>query len=316
MQLILILPSKSSSVSVLEWFILSIFFLSRYVFIHVLFPVIPKIVEKGSAKRFWRKKQNAREKISIHQANVEHLVRKRNERSLLPLNARGKIRRKLINGIYESFCYSTRQAFEFQANDADEFRAASRPPLVVDRYPTPEKYPTHVCENLTTIDKPLLASPRSIHSEHLLSSSTWYRVNSWSTSASCTCSSGYSSANTSCPSSANSHRSSSPTPDFSNIKLLRATLEKYEDEEHSCSRESDLEILTEQDEIIKGDFYNSFATWPQKSKNQDKTEKAKKKVFSGKFNVLVFPCIFWTTARTYAKKKFVFSLAEIERMET
>lgn len=236
--------------------------------------------EKGSAKRFWRKKQNAREKISIHQANVEHLVRKRNERSLLPLNARGKIRRKLINGIYESFCYSTRQAFEFQANDADEFRAASRPPLVVDRYPTPEKYPTHVCENLTTIDKPLLASPRSIHSEHLLSSSTWYRVNSWSTSASCTCSSGYSSANTSCPSSANSHRSSSPTPDFSNIKLLRATLEQYEDEEHSCSRESDLEILTEQDEIIKGDFYNSFATWPQKSKNQDKTEKAKKKVFS------------------------------------
>ena len=252
---------------------------------------------------------------------MEHLVRKRNERSLLPINARGKIRQKLINGIYESFCYSTRQAFEFQANDADEFRAASRPPLVVsvDRYSTPEKYPTHVCENLTTIDKPLLASPRSIHSEHLLASSSWHRVNSWSTSASCTCSSGYSSANTSCPSSANSHRSSSPTPDFSNIKLLRATLEQYEDEEHSCSRESDLEILTEQDEIIRGDFYDSFATWPQKSKNQDKREKTNKKVFSGKFNVLVFPCLaaYFEQLHGFRQRKSLFlSWRKRERMET
>ncbi|XP_068694406.1 kinase suppressor of Ras 1-like [Montipora foliosa] len=241
--------------------------------------------EKTTAKRFWRKKHDASGKIAIRHANLQHFARKGTERSLLPLNATGKFRQKLINGIYESFCYSTRQAFEFQANDVDEFRLASRPLVVsVERHSIPEKYPTHICENLTTIDEPLLASPRSIKSEHLIPSSTWHRVNSWSTSVSYTNSSGYSSANTSCPSSANSHRSSSPTPDFSNIRLLRSTLEQYEAEEHYDSRESDLGIPRVQDDIAERKFlvepFDSFATWPQKSRNLHNAEKANKRIFS------------------------------------
>lgn len=238
--------------------------------------------EKARAKRFWRKKHNA-SGTSFH--HLEHFARKGAQQSLVPFNAKGKIRQKLINGLYESFCYNPRQAFEFQPNDADEFRGTVRPltGTSVERHSTPEKYPSRVCENLTTIDEPYLGSPRSLYNEHLLISSSWHRASSWSTSASCTYSSGYSSANTSCPSSANSHRSTSPTPDFSNIKLLSATLDQNDSEETSCSGDSDLEILTEQEDLID-DFLvepcDNFATWPQKSKVQDKAGKLNKKTFS------------------------------------
>lgn len=250
------------------------------------------MIGKTRGKRFWRKGHNAaRRQLSFYHANLEHFTRKGTQRSLVPFNAKGRIRQKLINGLYESFCYNPRQAFEFQPNDADEFRVSSRPLTVpVERHSTPEKYPTRICENLTAIDEPVLGSPRSVYNEHYLSCSSWHRANSWSTSASCTYSSGYSSANTSCPSSANSHRSTSPTPDFSNIKLLSATLEQYNGEENNYSGGSDLGILAEQDDLIDGDLWvepcDNFATWPQKSKIQDKAEKANKRIFSGKFCAL------------------------------
>lgn len=240
--------------------------------------------EKTRANRLWRKGHNASGKLSLHHANLQHIARKGTQRSIVPLNAKGRIRQKLINGLYESFCYSPRHALDFQPNDADEFRASRQLTVSVERHSTPEKsYPTRVCENLTTIDEPLLGSPRSVYSEHLLSTSSWHRANSWATTASCTYSSGYSSANTSCPSSANSHRSTSPTPDFSNIKLLTATLEKYSTEDNSYSGDSDLEILTEQDDLIDEflvERCDSFATWPQKSRIQDKADKLNKRTFS------------------------------------
>lgn len=244
------------------------------------------IVEKSRAKRFWRKGHNASGKLSLHHAKLERFARKGTQQSLIPLNARGRIRQKLINGLYESFCYSPRHALEFQPNDVDEIRASPLS-VTVERHSPPEKYPTRVCENLTTIDESLLGSPRSVfHNEHLLTSSSWHRANSWSTSASCTYSSGYSSANTSCPSSANSHRSTSPTPDFSNIKLLRATLEQYSGEDNNYPGDSDLGILTEQDDLIDEFLVepcDNFATWPQKSRIHDKTDKVNKRIFSGKF---------------------------------
>lgn len=242
---------------------------------------------KTRAKRFWRKGHNACGKWSLHHANLEHFARKGTQQSLLPLNAKGKIRQKLINGLYESFCYSPRHALDFQPNNSDEFRAATSPLTVtVERHTSPERYPSRVCENLTTIDESL--------NENLLSSSTWHRANSWTTSASCTYSSGYSSANTSCPSSANSHRSTSPTPDFSNIKLLSATLEQYSGEENSYSGDNDLGILTE-DEDLRDEFSlaepcDFFATWPQKSRIQDKADRINKRIFSGKLSLLL--CLF------------------------
>lgn len=235
------------------------------------------IAGKSRAKRFWRTGHNARGKWSLNHGNLEHFTRKGAPQSLLPLNATGKFRQKLINGLYESLCYSPRHALDFRPNNSDEFHATSPLTITVQRHTSPEKcYPSRVCENLTTIDR----------DETLLSSSTWHRTNSWSTSASCTYSSGYSSANTSCPSSANSHRSTSPTPDFSNIKLLSATLEQYSGEDNSYSGDSDLEILNEDDDLRDAFLVepcNFFATWPQKNKIQEKDkDKLNKKIFSGK----------------------------------
>lgn len=243
-------------------------------------------VEAGKTKtrHFWRKGQKPGGNLPRHQANLQHFARKRTESTLVTLNAKGRIRQKLINGLYESFCYSPRQALEFKPKDAEEFRASRQLTLSVERHPTPEKsYPSHVCENLTTIDESIIGSPRSTYSENYLGSSILPRTNSWSTSASCSYSSGYSSANTSCPSSANSHRSNSPTPDFSDIKLL-TTLEQYSAaRENTYSGDRDLGTLTEQDDFIDEflvEPYENFATWPQKSRVQDKAEKINKRIFS------------------------------------
>lgn len=255
---------------------------------------------KTRGKRFWRKGQNARGKWSLHHANLEHFARRGVQQSLLPLNATGKIRQKLINGLYESFCYSPRHALDFHPN-SDEFQVASPLTVTVERHTSPEKYyPSRVCENLTTIDR-----DESLNDKRL-SSSTWHRVNSWSTSASCTYSSGYSSANTSCPSSANSHRSTSPTPDFSNIKLLKATLEQYSGEENSYSGESDLEILNEDDDL-RGEFVAEpnefFATWPQKNRRQDK-ERINRRIFSGELSLLfVIVLTFFRLLRANEKER-------------
>lgn len=231
---------------------------------------------KTRANRFWRKRQNACGKWSLHHVTLEQLARKGTQQTIVPLSAKGKIRQKLINGLYESFCYSPRHALDFRPNNSDEFQGT---PLTVtiERHPSPERYyPSRICENLTTIDQDDAVN------ENLLASSNWHRANSWSTSASCAYSSGYSSANTSCPSSANSHRSTSPTPDFSNIKLLSATLEDYNGENNSFSEDGGLGIGT--DDVDLGDEYltepcDFFATWPQKNRMQDK-HRVNKRIFS------------------------------------
>lgn len=239
------------------------------------------IAGKSRAKRFWRTGHNACGKWSLNHGNLEHFTRKGAPQSLLPLNATGKFRQKLINGLYESLCYSPRHALDFQPNNSDEFHGTSPLTITVQRHTSPEKcYPSGVCENLTTIDR----------DETLLS--TWHRTNSWSTSASCANSSGYSSANTSCPSSANSHRSTSPTPDFSNIKLLSATLEQYSGEDNSYAGDSDLEILNEDDDLrneFSAEPYDFFATWPRKNNIQERdNDRLNKKIFSGELFSLFF----------------------------
>ena len=239
---------------------------------------------KTRANRFWRKRQNACGKWSLHHVTLEQLARKGTQQKIVPLSAKGKIRQKLINGLYESFCYSPRHALDFRPNNSDELQGT---PLTVtiERHPSPERYyPSRICENLTTIDQDDAVN------ENLLASSNWHRANSWSTSASCAYSSGYSSANTSCPSSANSHRSTSPTPDFSNIKLLSATLEDYNGENNSFSEDGGLGIGT--DDVDLGDEYltepcDFFATWPQKNRMQDK-QRVNKRIFSGKLCLHVY----------------------------
>ncbi|PFX34483.1 raf homolog serine/threonine-protein kinase phl-like [Stylophora pistillata] len=231
---------------------------------------------KTRAKRFWRKGQSVCGKWSLHHANLEHLARKGTQQTVLPLSAKGKIRQKLINGLYESFCYSPRHALDFRPNNSEELQGTSLT-VTVERHPSPERYyPSRICENLTTIDQ-----DDAVH-KNLLASSNWHPANSWSTSASCSYSSGYSSANTSCPSSANSHRSCSPTPDFSNIKLLNATLEDYSGEKNGFSEDADLGIGT--DDVDLGDEYltepcDFFATWPQKNRMQEK-QRVNKRIFS------------------------------------
>lgn len=248
-----------------------------------IFFYLMTISGKTRAKRFWRKGHNSRGKWSLHHANLEHFARKGTQQSLLPLSAKGKIRQKLINGLYESFCYSPRHALDFRPNNSDELQGTALT-VTVERHTSPEKYyPSRICENLTTIDQDEPVN------ENLLAGSSWHRANSWSTTASCTYSSGYSSANTSCPSSANSHRSTSPTPDFTNIKLLSATLEEYNGEKNSYSEDSDLGIVTENDDL-RDEFLvepcDFFATWPQKNRIQDK-DRVDKRIFSGELCLLV-----------------------------
>ena len=163
-----------------------------------------------------------------------------------------------MSGLYESFCYTANHTIEFQP--AEPERVSSL--LSSDYTGTLDPCGFHAVPPDFTDSPPisfLSSSPYQPYGNSLHTSSSGFcgRTYSWSSRTSArttTNSSGYCSVNNSCPSSANSHRSTSPTPDFSNIKLLSANLEKCSLDEEGILEESDISSSG-----TDGDF---LCTWP------------------------------------------------------
>lgn len=163
-----------------------------------------------------------------------------------------------MSGLYESFCYNANHTIDLQPFESEGVKSmlCSDVPQTLD----PCGFDA-VREDLAD-PQPILylsSSPYQPYgnSLHTCSSGFSTRTYSWSsrTSARTTAnSSGYCSGNNSCPSSANSHRSTSPTPDFSNIKLLSATLEKCVLDEESVLEEADTSSSETEREFL--------CTWP------------------------------------------------------
>ena len=212
-------------------------------------------------KRFWRRGYESFHGKWPPKENVGVCNRKGTSKSYLSwdittqkyIDARGKIRQKLLNGFYESLCYGPRQALEFQPTGPG--RTGNRTITVeVEQHDCFER------EGRDSVDyRPHEAAPPVSRDQSL---SSWLRDSSWtSRSMTGTTSSGYSSAHTSCPSSANSHRSSSPPPDFStrHIRLLSATMA----ESHSLE---DNDFIGDEEEL-DGATFDPVATWPPRTES-------------------------------------------------
>ncbi|EDO32288.1 predicted protein [Nematostella vectensis] len=221
--------------------------------------------------RLWRRSHFGKD-VKRPSDTGRGLAQMRENQNILPrkyTDAKGRIRQKLINGLYDSFCYSPRQALDLYPSvnthattKATVHRQQADSPLAC----SPARY---------TRDGDLMHdSPRRFtspaHEQYLPCPHAWTRTYSCSSRTSnitsFTGSSGYSSMPASCPSSANSHRSCSPTPDFSNIRSLTATLERYNVEE-------ELELVEDEEYTSTGDWRKAFstyslpATWPLTRKN-------------------------------------------------
>lgn len=230
-------------------------------------------------RRFWRRSYKTLHGKWPSKENLE-AFRPRSRKDFPPWDistqkygdARGKIRQKLINGFYESFCYSPRYALEFQPTNSCKGNGSRSLTVEVERHEIRERE-RQIAVDLAPSSDTLSISPRHTGRDQFLSN--WLRDTSWtSRSTTATISSGYSSANTSCPSSANSHRSTSPTPDFStrNIRLLSANLEQ-------CSLE---EVDFVEDEELQGIDFNPIATWPPRTKSNI-ASRNERRIFSGNF---------------------------------
>ncbi|XP_031561524.1 uncharacterized protein LOC116297441 [Actinia tenebrosa] len=243
---------------------------------------VGKFWQKPSKRRKWPLTSNF-DSLPSRRPNVPEDL----QRSLQPrkyIDAKGKIRQKLINGLYDSFCYSPRHDIDPQPSSSS--KASSTPQQTTNVTIHREQILRDIKssfrgERLEFGDVDLVNASentrRTSQEQYLPCPQTWKRTYSWSSRHSAmtsfTSSSGYSSMPASCPSSANSHRSSSPTPDFSNIRSLTATLER-------CSLEEDMDQLQDREE-----FRESFAerslpmyvlTWPMARKtrpNQNDTRR-------------------------------------------
>lgn len=255
--------------------------------------------------KFWQKPSREKRKWSLNTDFNSLPSRRANvpadlQRSMRPrkyIDAKGKIRQKLLNGFYESplFCYSPRQAIDLQPSSSS--KACSAPQQTTNVTIHREQILRDIKssfrgERLELGDVDLMnasENTRRTSQEHYLPCpQTWKRTYSWSSRQSAmtsfTSSSGYSSMPASCPSSANSHRSSSPTPDFSNIRSLTATLER-------CSLEEDMDQLQGRVEFRQSFSERSLPmyvlTWPMARKtrpNQNDT----RRIFSGKNLLYIF----------------------------
>jgi len=204
------------------------------------------------------------------------------QRSLRPrkyVDAKGKIRQKLINGIYDSFCYNPRHGIDlYPANETQTFVPSTTNVTVHQESLQNDAAGNYSTENnLIHFTTNTAAQPV----DHFLPCPhTWKRTYSWSSRHSAmtsfTSSSGYSSLPASCPSSANSHRSSSPTPDFTNIRSLTATLER-------CSLEESLELDERDEEFCWEKELPTIThpgTWPL-SRKATPSHRETKRIFSG-----------------------------------
>lgn len=234
--------------------------------------------------KFWHKHPKDRRKWPLN-SQFESIPREsaRNlQRSLRPrkyIDAKGKIRQKLINGIYDSFCYNSRHGIDlYPANETQTF-GASTANVTVHRNGDSFQNDADSTDNNRFNPQPV---EQFLPCPHI-----WRRTYSWSSRHSAmtsfTSSSGYSSLPASCPSSANSHRSSSPTPDFTNIRSLTATIEQ-------CSLEEGLDM----DERGEGfcwekslPFVRLAGTWPL-SRKASPSQRETKRIFSGMTAIISF----------------------------
>lgn len=262
-----------------------------------------------SVGKFWQRPSRDRRKWPIS-SNFNSLPSRRPvagdlQRSIRPqkyIDAKGKIRQKILNGFYESICYSPRHAIDLQPSGSS--KASSSPQQTTNVTVHREQILRDIKASFrgerlelgdVDIGNASENTRRTSQEQYLPCPQTWKRTYSWSSRHSAmtnfTSSSGYSSMPASCPSSANSHRSSSPTPDFSNIRSLTATLER-------CSLEEDMDQLQDREEFRESFSERSLPmyvlTWPMARKtrpNQNDT----RRIFSGKiFSVTsyYFTCDF------------------------
>lgn len=240
--------------------------------------------------RFWNKHPKDRRKWASDSPfnSIPRSTRGNLQRSLRPrkyVDAKGKIRQKLINGIYDSFCYNSRHGIDLYPATENQTFGPSTTNVTIHRESLQNdinmenKDFTSITTNIAQPAEQFLPCPH-----------TWRRTYSWSSRHSAmtsfTSSSGYSSLPASCPSSANSHRSSSPTPDFTNIRSLTATLER-------CSLEEDLELDEREEEFCWEKTLPTITypgTWPL-SRKATPSHRETKRIFSG--DGIVFNCILF-----------------------
>lgn len=232
--------------------------------------------------KFWHKHPKDRRKwqpnskfdpIASRSAGSAHLERSLRTRKYV--DAKGKIRQKLISGIYDSFCYNPRHGIDLHPSSESQTFSPKIANVTVHQKRT-ELAPLQ--QDIDIVNNRY--SPQQVE-QFLPCPHSWKRTYSWSSRHSAmtsfTSSSGYSSMPASCPSSANSHRSTSPTPDFANIRSLTATLER-------CSLEEDLDLV---ERHVYWEKSLRPGTWPLSRKARP-WQRETRRIFSGKRRKLLY----------------------------
>lgn len=215
---------------------------------------------KRCSRRFWRRTfRNSQKWVVDSRTPKDCILWNDTPQRQAQQQRKRKTRRRFMSGLYESFCYTANHTIDLQPSDLEEVKPSS---ICSEGTHTLDPCSFHSVTSDFADPQPILylsSSPYQPYgnSLHTCSSGFYTRTYSWSSRTSArttTNSSGYCSGNNSCPSSANSHRSSSPTPDFSNIKLLSSTLEKCSLDEESILEESGISSSETEGEFL--------CTWP------------------------------------------------------